>query len=324
MGESTGDDPPGWGVDRQIGFLIESVLTRRMCFPGMQVPFEGFVVPPAPHTVFLVVAVVAIVATLYSFRPPVTQKLVVAFGPWMVSGAALHVLYQLGERFQVWVYPQLLEPLFSAPAVYLTTFVGMGAVWVVVEVVDNTLKSAAEWHDYPARYLGASGTGVMLVLVGLVFWQGLDPLVGPLRPILPTIGLLVALVLTAAVYLLVGLWRTYVIAEARYVGALVLFAHAFDGVTTAVGVDLLGSGERSALPALIMDFAADLPTAQYVGSGWLFVVVKLAVAVLVVVLFADFVQDESTRGNLLFALVAAVGLGPGANNYLLFILGGVV
>jgi len=128
-------------------------------------------------------------------------------------------------------------------------------------------------------------------------------------------------VVTFVVYVLLGAWRTYIIAEARHVGWLVLFSHVFDGITTAIGVDLLGTTERSYLPRAIMEFAADLPTAEILGTGWLFVVVKVVVAVLVIVLFADYVSEEPERGNLLFAAVAFVGLGPAMNNFLLFLVG---
>ena len=53
-----------------------------------------------------------------------------------------------------------------------------------------------------------------------------------------------------------------------------------------------------------MEFAAGLPTAQYVGSGWLFVLVKVALAMAIVALFADYVRDEPTRGFLALAAVA--------------------
>jgi uncharacterized membrane protein len=286
----------------------------------MQVPFEGFVTPPLPHTVFLIITVVTIIAVLYTMRPPITQMLILAFAPWMVSGAALHVFYQLGEQFQVQLYPPLIEPLFSAPAVYLTTFISMGFIWIVATIVGQTVKSVAEGRDYVAYYVGSMGIGVMVTLVALVFWQAFDPLVDP-EFIIPTVGLIVTLPVTFVLYVLLGVWRTYIIAEARYVGLLVLFSHVLDGVTTAIGVDILGAGERSVIPARIMEFAASLPTAEYLGSGWLFLVIKIFVAVAVIVLFADYIREEPTRGNLLFAFVAAVGLGPAANNYLLFVLG---
>lgn len=286
----------------------------------MQLPFEGFVTPPVPYTAFLIIAVITIIAVLYTMRPPVTQMLVLAFAPWMVSGAALHVFYQLGEQFQVQLYPPLIEPLFSAPAVYLTTFVSMGLIWILATIVEKTVKSVAEGRDYVAYYVGSMGIGVMVTLVALVFWQTLDPLVEP-EFIVPTVGLIVALPVTFVVYVLLGAWRTYIIAEARYAGALVLFSHVLDGITTAIGIDILGAGERSVVPARIMEFAASLPTAEYIGSGWLFLVVKILVAVAIIVLFADYVREKPTQGNLMFAFVAAVGLGPAANNYLLFVLG---
>jgi uncharacterized membrane protein len=105
------------------------------------------------------------------------------------------------------------------------------------------------------------------------------------------------------------------------VGAIVLFAHLLDGISTAVGVDVLGTGERSLVPARIIEFARGLPTEPFIGAGWLFVVVKLFVAAFVVVAFADYVREEPERGTLLLAGIAAVGLGPATNNLLLFFLG---
>jgi uncharacterized membrane protein len=289
----------------------------------MQAPFSGFVLPPAPHAVALVVAAAVIVALLYAIRPPVTQRTVLAFTPWMISGAALHVFYQVGEQFQRQLYPPVVEPLFSAPAVYLTTFVAMGAVWAATAIVGQRRSPGGERSDGTARYFGALSLGITIPLVGLLIWQGLDAETTAitLEPIIPVLGVLVTMAVTFVIYILLGTWRTYVIAEARLVGALVLFAHLLDGITTAIGVDILGTGERSVLPARIIDVAAGLPTAEYIGTGWLFVVVKMIVAVAIVVVFADYVSERPTRGNLCFAFIAAVGLGPAMNNLFLFLLG---
>jgi len=287
----------------------------------MQLPFEGFVVPSLPHIAALFVLTLAVVAVLFELRPRVTGKLTVAFAPWMVTGAGLHVLYQLGQRYDTMVYAEPIEPLFSAPAVYVTTFVLMGIVWTLADIIDGVRVSETAGQDAVARKLGVVGTVAMFVTIGLIVrWGQLLP-AGPISPLLPMIGLFVTLGVTAVVYLLLGLWRTYVIAETRYIGELVLFAHVFDGITTAIGVDILGVTERSVLPARIMEFAASLPTAPHIGSAWLFVVVKITVAVAVLVLFADFVREEPTRANILLAVIVAVGLGPGANNFLLFLVG---
>jgi uncharacterized membrane protein len=282
----------------------------------MQAPFTGFTLPPLLHSAVLLGGTTIIVALLYASRPPVTQKTAFAFVPWMVIGAALHVFYQLGEAFQVNLYPVWAEPLFSAPAVYFTTFLAMGFIWLAATIVGTTSRN----RERGAQYLARVGIGVALVLAGLLVWQGLDPAVGPLRPAIAVLSVIGAGVLTFVIYILLGAWRTYIIAEAGYAGALVLFAHLLDGITTAVGVDILGVGERSVLPARIMEFAGTLPTEEFIGSGWLFVVVKLAVAVLIVVAFADYVSDEPDRGNLLFAFVAALGIGPAMNNVFIFFL----
>lgn len=287
----------------------------------MQVPFEGFVVPSVEYTALLAVGTAVVLALLYAIQPPVTQRTVLAFVPWMISGAALHVFYQLGEIYQVQIYPPLAEPFFSAPAVYLTTFIAMGLVWLFSSIVGIRSRSSVSGSDKVTQYLGALGLGVMITLVGLMFWQGLDPAVGPLEPVLPLVGIIVTMVATFVVYILIGTWRTHIIAQARLVGALVLFAHLLDGITTAIGADILGVGERSVLSARIMEFAADLPTAAYLGSGWLFVVVKMLLAALIVIGFADYVRDEPTRGNLFFALIVALGIGPAMNNIFLFLLG---
>jgi uncharacterized membrane protein len=282
----------------------------------MQAPFTGFTLPPLLHSAVLLGGTTVVVVLLYAVRPPVTQKTAFAFVPWMVIGSALHVFHQLGEAFQVNIYPVWAEPLFSAPAVYLTTFFAMGSIWLATTIVGARSRN----RERGTRYLAGIGVGGALVLAGLLVWQGLAPALGPLRPTIAVLSVIGAGVLTFVVYMLLGAWRTYIIAEARYVGALVLFAHLLDGITTAVGVDILGVGERSVLPARIMEFAGTLPTAETLGSGWLFVVVKLVVAVLIVAAFADYVSDEPDSGNLLFASIAALGIGPAMNNIFIFFL----
>ncbi|PSP74094.1 hypothetical protein BRC70_02600, partial [Halobacteriales archaeon QH_6_68_27] len=138
----------------------------------------------------------------------------------------------------------------------------------------------------------------------------------------PPVGVLGAAAATGAAYVALRSWQPAVLAHHGTVVAL--FAHALDGVSTAIGVDVLGTDERTPIPRMIMEFAGALPTAPYLGRGWLFVLAKMAVAGGIVVLLADYVEDDPTEGNLLFAFVAAVGLGPAANNLTLFLLSGGV
>lgn len=269
-----------------------------------QVLPSGLEIPPLPYLLALIVGVGTVAGLLYARRPPVTQSVVLALAPWMTAGAAGHALFQLPAT------PVVAAPLLAAPAVYLTTFVFAGAVWVGLH---------EEKQDDVPRLLGATGGVVTVLGTALVLRAGLAR--GTLRPVLPTAAVVLAVVLTGAV--LVGLrqFRPETVRRAGRVGALVVFAHALDGTSTAIGVDFLGAGERSPIPRAIMEFAGTLPTAELLGQGWLFVVVKLVIAVVVVDLFADFLEEEPVQGNLALALVTAVGLGPGAQNVLLFAAG---
>lgn len=279
-------------------------------------PFTDFAIPPLLQSVSLLVGCGIILALLLATRPPVTQRTVIAFVPWIVSGAALHVFYQLGEIYQVRLYPPEIEMLFSAPAVYLTTFGAMGTVWAVMSMVLPRDKHRTQ----VPLFLGVIGVGFTLPLMGLLVFQGQDPAVSPLEPTWPLVALFASIVATAAVYFFLGIWRTYIIAKARLAGALVIFAHLFDAITTTIGVDQLGASERSAVPRAILDFTADLPVPEVLGTGWLLIILKLFLAGAIVMYFADDLRDHESQTNILFAFVTALGLGPAAYNFFLFVL----
>jgi len=282
----------------------------------MATPFSDFVIPDPVYLVILLSTTGIVGSFLYAVRPNIRQSTVVAIVPWIISGAALHVFYQIGKIYQVQLYPSYIAPLFSAPSVYLTMFINMGLVWILVEMV------TPQGNDEKiAQFLGVIGVGVMIPLIGLIGWQGLDEQVGPIQPVWPILGLIGSFAATFVVYTLVGLWRTSVLARARYTGGVIIFAHMFDGITTTIGVDILGTEERSQIPRTILDFAADLPTAETIGTGWLFILVKTVLAVVIVVAFADYISEKPTEANLLLVIIAAVGLGPAAHNFLLFSLG---
>jgi len=251
-------------------------------------PFADFVIPPLLQTAGLLVVPARVFAVLLAGRPPINQTMVLAFAPWIVVGAILHVFYQVGVTLKQPLFPAPIEPFFSAPAVYLTVFIVMGLIWAV-----STMFMTNPDANQIGQYLSGMGVGTMVPLIALLLWRGTDPGIRPMEPVFPVAGLLVAIGGTFLVSLALGLWRTGMFAKVQYVAPLVLFAHLFDGVTTAVGVDFLGAEERSTIPRMILDAGASLPTASAIGSGWLFV---------------------------LMGLIVAVGLGPGTFNFFLFVL----
>ena len=270
---------------------------------------SGLALPPLPYLIALVGGCVLVTALLVAVEPPIDQKLAVAMAPWIATGGALHAFYQLGA------FTPRYEPLFGAPAVYLTTFVVTGVVWLVVSVVGIVRGRAENVH----RNMGLTGTGVLTVLFVFAAYQGMGG--GAFDPVWPAVAVVVALALTVLTVFVISVWRTPVFFRTRYVGPVVVFAHALDGVSTAIGADVIGVTERTPIPRAIMEFAGQLPTADLLGVGWLFVLVKLVVAAVVVVAFNRYVDDDPAEATLVLLGVTAVGLGPAMNNLFLFLAG---
>ncbi|AFO59384.1 MULTISPECIES: DUF63 family protein [Natrinema] len=269
---------------------------------------EGFVVPPWYLLVPVIVILGSIVALLWALEPPVTDRTVIAFAPWMMFGATLHVLYKLAA------FPPSIEPLFTAPMVYAVTAIVAGAVWIVAVF----LHVGGLQRTIP-RFVGIAGTAFFTVFATGALLLSLET--GTIAPFWPVIGVVAAGIVTAVVWLMVSLWVTDIAATTGATGVLVVFGHALDGVTTAIGYDVLTAGEDVPLSLLILEAGEALPTATYIGAGWLFVLVKVVLAVVILGLFREYVEDRPQQARTVLALVAAVGLGPAVHNTLLFAVG---
>ncbi|MDG5819409.1 DUF63 family protein [Natronococcus sp. A-GB7] len=265
---------------------------------------EGFALPPAQFLVPLAVAAVAVAAALWSADPPVTDRTVLAFVPWMVFGSSLHVLHRLGA------YPDDLAVLFGTPSVYVITGIVAGAVWLAGIALERAGTVSSEPPVAAVGTLGFGGAAATAVGVqggfGDVFW--------------PVLSVVLTVLVTAGVWVVFGRRYGDVVAVTGTTGALVVFGHTLDGISTAIGFDVLGASEEVPLSLVILEAGHALPTAEYVGGGWLFVVVKIALALVIVGLFREYVEDAPRQGRALLALLAAVGLGPGAHNVLLFLV----
>lgn len=266
---------------------------------------EGVVVPPWYYLVPLALVLLGAGALLLAIDPPVTDRTVIAFAPWMMLGSTLHVLYRIDG------VSTIVEPLFSSPTVYGTAAAAAGLVWIVA-----TLVSAAGLHGSVPRMVGLSGVAAFTVFAGVAVMRGYET--GSFDPFWPVLAVVVAGVVATVAWIALSLRFTDVAAATGLTGAFVVFSQTLDGVSTAIGYDLLGAGEDVPLSMAILEAGDALPTDDYVGAGWLFVVVKVALACAVVGLFANYVRERPRRARLLLALVAALGLGPAVHNLLLF------
>lgn len=267
---------------------------------------EGFALPPWYLLVPILVVLAGTIALLWALEPPVTDRTVLAFAPWMMLGSALHVLYQLSA------YPDRFEVLFATPTVYLITAIAAGLCWIVA-----IFLYAGGLQPTIPRFLGVAGTAFFAVFAMVIIDAGWNQETFDL--FWPVIAVVVAGIVTAIAWVALSLWFTDVAATTSYTGALVVFGHAIDGVSTAVGYDVIGVGETVPLSALILEAGESLPTADYVGAGWLFILVKVVLALVILGLFKEYVDEAPRQARILLAGVAAVGLGPGIHNVLLFI-----
>lgn len=257
----------------------------------------GTTLPPAPYLLVVLLATAGVAAALRRRRPRVTARRVLALAPWMALGSAVHVLYVVDAL------PPLLAPLAGSPTVYLTVGSLAGAAWLAVDAVRP---------DRVASTLAAAGALPLVLVVAVAAGTGLSP--AGARWSAAALALTVPIAGAAWGGLLRLRPETAVTGA---VGALAVFGHALDGVSTAIGTTQLGFGERTPVSRLLLELGG-IPPVPVLGEGWLFLLVKLAVASAVTWLFAAYVRETPAEGYLLLGFVAAMGLGPAAHNLLLF------
>ncbi len=291
-----------------------TALSRRAAGRLLQVPDllpADFGLPGPVYWVPVVLLLVAGVLVLYAVGPPVTDWTAVALAPWVGVGSAFHVLYQQPAFFPA------VRPLFGNPMVYLTTGTVVVFVWIVSEFV-RELRPPEASND---RQLGAIGTGVLASLFGYSLFVAGPGLGVAIHPFWSALAFVTAGVLTAAGWVVLSVRASRSAAVAGKTGLVVLFGHTLDGVSTAFAVDAVPRfTERTPLSRAIIELGASLPTAEFVGSAWLFVLVKMVLAGVVVVAFRESYRDRPQATRLLLTLVAAVGLGPGVHNVLLLVV----
>jgi len=266
-----------------------------------------YAIPSLVYVVPLLLALIGVAALLWAIRPPTTDWTVVSFAPWMAIGSVLFLL----NHPDLAAYPDIVKPLFGPVTVYVTTAIFAGFVWILMTFVASIRKGFDIYYG-----VGVFGGGFASMLIVFLFLAGFNQ--NAFNPVYPVFGTIVAALVTALAWVMLSLTYTYVARYTGRTGAFVVFAHALDGVSTALGYDLLGAGERTPLSRLILEFSAGLPTQPYVGSGWLFVVVKVALALVIVAAFREYLEEVPGRARLVLAFVAAVGFGPGVYNLLQF------
>jgi len=248
-----------------------------------------------------------------------------ALVPWMLFGGALRVVEDAFDMARsqgltpAMEYP--LNTLLISPIIYGTVFV-LALAGLLASKFLQSREVTATYH-YP---LGAMGVGAVGLTLGYLALLSFTTDYTEWHPeiLVAVVGL--ASLIAIVSYVAVDRYRPGINAGTGLIGLVVVWGHAIDGVANVIASDwtwvfgLPAYGSKHPIDRILADivtsFQPESVTAA-VGDSWLFLVVKVVVAVAIVSLFDERFMDDSPRyAIMLLGAILAVGLGPGTRDML--------
>jgi uncharacterized membrane protein len=272
--------------------------------------------------VFMVIGVLLLISRLGIGED---RELFFALVPFMLFGGAFRVVEDAFDTVPEGVETAITYPLNTlliSPIIYVTVFV----ITLAALLVSMALEREGIVDDtYNA--LATIGLGVLGATVAYLFYIALTLEYVSFYPGILVVDLVGATVIAVVVYKLVDVYKPEINAGTGYIGLVVIWAHAVDGVAnviaadwaTAFGVPFLYGAKHPANQIIINLTETFLPSslATALGTSWPFLLVKVVVAVGIVWLFDERIMEDSRRYALLLLIAAvAVGLGPGTRDML--------
>jgi uncharacterized membrane protein len=285
------------------------------------VAYPGYtLVSEVGYVVVLLLALAGVVFLVRRLDVGTDRRFFYTLLPFVFFGGALRVVEDATDTSGALSYP--LNTLVISPVIYVTVFV-VTLVAVVAAVVAER-RGVVEGYEGP---LFAAGTAALTATLGYLVALSLGDTGVTFYPQVTLVVLLGATLSTAATWGLVLRYAPAVAAGTGRIGAVVVWAHAVDGVANVVGLNFmpaLGAGSnlvpKHPVNRAIVEFtSATLPESvlAVTGDAWPFLAVKLVAATFVVWVFDEEVMTDSPRYSLLLLVaVVAVGLGPGTRDML--------
>ncbi|MFC6768663.1 DUF63 family protein [Natrinema soli] len=283
------------------------------------VSYAGYI----PTLVLLLIGVIFLVRRLEIER---YRAGFFALFPFMLFGGALRVVEDANAAAFVYTGEMAIDLPWSgfiiSPLIYFTVFfVALFAVVLSVWLERNDYVSG---YEYP---LAGIGTALLSLTVLFLAYTAATKEYAEFYPLVPLVILVGATLATAITWVALERFAPELNRGTEYMGIVVIWAHAVDGVANVIGLDWATS---LGLPAnlvpkhpinrAIANTTADVLPADIVsitGSAWPFLLVKIAAAVFVIWIFDETVFEDSPRyAILLMITVVAVGLGPGTRDML--------
>lgn len=209
----------------------------------------------------------------------------------------------------------LISPLIYFTVFFVTLFAVVFSVWL-------ERNGYVSGYEYP---LAGIGTLALASSLGYLGYLAVTKPYVDFYPGLLLVTLAGATIATAVTWLLIQQFVPGINRGTEYMGIVVIWAHAVDGVANVVGLDWATAFGHSAnlipkhpINRWIVNTTGSVLPADIVavtGDAWPFLLVKLAAAVFVIWIFDETVFEDSPRyAILLMITVVAVGLGPGTRD----------
>ena len=248
-----------------------------------------------------------------------------ALVPFMLFGGALRVVEDSFVAAQdAGVTPAIEFPWSGAlisPFIYFTVFLIALGAFLLSKYLERSGRTST--YHYPLAGMGAVAFlltfGYLTVLSVTTDYVLAFPLV-----LVTVVG--VASALSAGIFYGIERYRPAINRGTGYMGLVVLWAHAIDGVANVLASDWTGvfgiPGEGYTAKHVVNRIIIDVTNAvqpaaltDLIGDSWTFLLVKLVVATAILAVFDErFIHESPYYSVMLLGAIVAVGLGPGTRD----------